>query len=176
MLILNIHGFLGEADNKNYKALCKMMPAKNIISPQLDYMGTSPEKILEKLSSMVSSQDFIFVGQSLGGWFADNLSRKFKRPCILTNPCYFPHHLKLIKESGISFSFLDEYEKLTPSSKNQLAYTLCSESDELLAGNYDNCSKLSGLTVKVQGSHSTIENIGQHLADALEKINENPSR
>ncbi|MBQ5450402.1 MAG: hypothetical protein IIT57_10215, partial [Treponema sp.] len=70
MLILNIHGFLGEADNKNYKALCKMMPAKNIISPQLDYMGTSPEKILEKLSSMVSSQDFIFVGQSLGGWFA----------------------------------------------------------------------------------------------------------
>ncbi|MCR5317015.1 MAG: hypothetical protein K6E22_02185, partial [Treponema sp.] len=76
----------------------------------------------------------------------------------------------LIRESGISSAFLDEYEKLTPSSKNQLAYTLCSESDEIISGNYDNCSKLSGLTVKVQGSHSTIENLNQHLAAALEKI------
>lgn len=171
MVILNLHGFLGEADNKNYKALCKMLPDKDVISPQLDYMGTSPETILEKLSAMVGSQDFIFVGQSLGGWFADSLSRKFKRPCILTNPCYFPHQLKLIKESGISSSFLDEYKKLSPSSQNKQAYTLCSESDEIISGNYDNCSKFSGLTVKVQGSHSTIENIGQHLADALEKIN-----
>ena len=171
MVVLNLHGFLGEADNKNYKALCKMLPAKDVFSPQLDYMGTSPETILEKLSAMVGSQDFIFVGQSLGGWFADSLSRKFKLPCILTNPCYFPHQLELIRKSGISSSFLDEYKKLSPSSQNKLAYTLCSQSDEIISGNYENCSKLSGLTVKVQGNHSTIENIGQHLANALEKIN-----
>lgn len=36
MKILNLHGFMGEADNKNYKALCEIVPAESIISPQLN--------------------------------------------------------------------------------------------------------------------------------------------
>ena len=82
MKILNLHGFMGEADNKNYKALCSIFPAENNISQKLNYKETSPEKLLEQLSEMVDSEDFIFVGQSLGGWYADKLSRKFDRPCI----------------------------------------------------------------------------------------------
>ena len=88
MKILNLHGFMGEADNKNYKALCIIFPAEDIISPELDYKETAPSELLEKLSAMVDHDEFIFVGQSLGGWYADKLSRKFKCPCILTNPCY----------------------------------------------------------------------------------------
>ena len=83
MKILNLHGFMGEADNKNYKALRGLISPEDIISPQLKYMEISPSEILEQLSAYVDSDDFIFVGQSLGGWYADKLSRKFKRPCIL---------------------------------------------------------------------------------------------
>ena len=36
MKILNLHGFMGEADNKNYRALCSIVPAESIISPQLN--------------------------------------------------------------------------------------------------------------------------------------------
>ena len=35
MKILNLHGFMGEADNKNYKALCEIFPSENIISPKI---------------------------------------------------------------------------------------------------------------------------------------------
>ena len=51
MKILNLHGFMGEADNKNYKALCGILPEGNIISPKLDYMGTAPDDLLEKMIS-----------------------------------------------------------------------------------------------------------------------------
>ena len=91
MKILNLHGFMGEADNKNYKALCGIFPAEDIISPKIDYINTAPEELLKIFSDMINADDFIFVGQSLGGWYADKLSRKFKCPCIITNPCNYPH-------------------------------------------------------------------------------------
>ena len=53
MKILNLHGFMGEADNKNYKALCGIVLPENIISPQLKYKETSPCVLLEKLSELV---------------------------------------------------------------------------------------------------------------------------
>ncbi len=46
MKILNLHGFMGEADNKNYKALCKIFPAEDIISPKIDYINTAPEELM----------------------------------------------------------------------------------------------------------------------------------
>ena len=100
MKILNLHGFMGEADNKNYKTLCEIFSAYDIISPKVFYKETSPEEILRQLSEMVDSDDFIFVGQSLGGWYADKLSRKFARPCILTNPCYPAYLMNLRNSTG----------------------------------------------------------------------------
>ena len=66
MKILNLHGFMGEADNKNYKALCGIFPSEDIISPKIDYKNTLPDKLLAQFADMVDSDDFIFVGQSLG--------------------------------------------------------------------------------------------------------------
>ena len=170
MKILNLHGFMGEADNKNYKALCGIIPPEDIISPQIKYKETSPSELLEQLSDMVNSDDFIFVGQSLGGWYADKLSRKFIRPCILTNPCYYPHELELITSSGIPAEFAEQYREMSVSTQNELAYTLCSDGDTVLPDNYSNCEKLSKQVVKVHGSHSTIENIGEHISELLTQI------
>ena len=170
MKILNLHGFMGEADNKNYKALCGILPSENIISPQLEYKDTSPSELLEKLSDMVNSDDFIFVGQSLGGWYADKLSRKFKRPCILTNPCYFPYDLEFITSSGIPANFVDEYRKMSVNTQNERAYTLCSDADNVLPENYQNCEKLSEQVIIVHGSHITIENVGEHISEMLTEI------
>ena len=170
MKILNLHGFMGEADNKNYKALCELFPAEDIISPQLAYMETSPTELLEKLSEYVDSEDFIFVGQSLGGWYADKLSRRFKCPCILTNPCYYPHELELIATSGISADFVEQYRDMSVQERNERAYTLCSDGDTILPENYSNCVKLSEQVVRVHGSHSTIENVGEHISELLTEI------
>ena len=170
MKILNLHGFMGEADNKNYKALCEIFPAEDIISPQLNYKETSPEKLIEQLSDMIDSDDFIFVGQSLGGWYADKLSRKFRCPCILTNPCNYPHELEIITSSGISSEFVEQYREMSVSTQNECAYTLCSDKDTILPDNNQNCDKLSVTVKTVHGSHSTIENVEEHISELLTEI------
>ena len=170
MKILNLHGFMGEADNKNYKALCEMFPAENIISPKIDYINTAPEELMKSFSDMVDTDDFIFMGQSLGGWYADKLSRKFKRPCILTNPCYYPHELELISTSGIPAEFLEQYRAMSARDRNERAYTLYSDADTILPDNFSNCKKLSEQVVRVHGSHSTIENVGEHISGLLAEI------
>ena len=170
MKILNLHGFMGEADNKNYKALCEMFPAEDIISPKIDYINTAPEELMKSFSDIADTDDFIFVGQSLGGWYADKLSRKFKRPCILTNPCYYPHELELISTSGIPAEFLEQYRAMSAHDRNERAYTLCSDADTILPDNFSNCKKLSEQVVRVHGSHSTIENVGEHISGLLTEI------
>ena len=170
MKILNLHGFMGEADNKNYKALCGIFPAEDIISPKIDYINTAPENLLKNLSDMVNTDDFIFVGQSLGGWYADKLSRKFKRPCILTNPCNYPHKLELITASGIASEFVEQYRKMSSFDENERAYTLCSDADTILPDNYADCVKLFRTVKRVHGSHSTIENVGEHISDMFAEI------
>lgn len=167
MKILNLHGFMGEADNKNYRALCNIFPEEDIISPELNYMENSPKELICQLSELVDSDDYIFVGQSLGGWYADKLSRKFNCPCILTNPCYYPHELELISESGVPDEFVEQYYEMTVNEKNELAYSFCSDSDDVIPDNYENCKKLSNEVIKVHGSHSTIVGINNLLAQFL---------
>lgn len=170
MKILNLHGFMGEADNKNYKALCDIIPVEDIISPHLHYKEKSPKEILDMLSAFVDSEDFIFVGQSLGGWFADKLSRKFNQPCILTNPCYYPHELWIITDSEITSEYVEQYRELSEQDKNELAYALCSDEDTIIPDNYGNCVKLSHDVTRVHGGHSFIENLGEYLRALLDKI------
>ena len=69
MRILNLHGFLGAADNKNYKALCGLIDPEQIVSPKLDYLHTAPDDLLRQLAETAADPDFIFVGQSLGGLY-----------------------------------------------------------------------------------------------------------
>lgn len=170
MKILNLHGFMGEADNKNYKALCEIFSVEDIISPKIDYINTAPEELLKYFSDMVNTDDFIFVGQSLGGWYADKLSRKFKRSCILTNPCNYPHKLELITASSIASEFVEQYRKMSSFDENERAYTLCSDADTILPDNYADCVKLFRTVKRVHGSHSTIENVGKHISDMLAEI------
>lgn len=171
MKILNLHGFLGKADNKNYNALAGLFPDREIISPKLDYIHSSPEDILEELGKIAEKEsDIIFVGQSLGGWFADKLSRKFSAPCVLTNPCYRPHELGIISESGMPEKFLWQYRFLSEDSRNELAYALISENDDLLPGNISNAEKYTRSAKRVSGSHSTIDSLKECLADTFAEI------
>lgn len=125
---------------------------------------------MKKFSDMVDSDDMIFVGQSLGGWFADKLSRKFKCPCILTNPCNYPHKLELITNSGIAAEFLTLYREMSAYDENVRAYTLCSDGDAVLPDNYRDCVDLARTVKIVHESHSTIENVGDHISELLNEI------
>ena len=167
MRILNLHGFLGAADNKNYKALCGLMNADQIISPKLDYLHIAPEELLRQLAEIAAAPDMLCVGQSLGGYYADLLSRQFSRVCILTNPCYLPHQLNLISDEGMPADFIRQYEALSAHEINPLSVVICGKDDTLIENNLATAKTLSAHVTAVPGGHSSIENLPECLVAAL---------
>lgn len=87
-MVLNIHGLYGNQYNTNYKELIKRYSESEIISPQIDFVGTSPFEVLDSLK-VISDVDFV-VGNSFGGFFAYLLSCIYDVDCILINPCIPP--------------------------------------------------------------------------------------
>ena len=171
MRILNLHGFLGAADNKNYKALCGLFSPEQIAAPQLDYIHTAPDALLSTLEAMLPQNgSILLVGQSIGGFYADQLSRRNALPCILTNPAYAPHTLRLIAESGMPEAFLSAYAAMSPQDRNPRSFVLCSDADTLIPDNLCRCNALGGYVRTVHGSHGTIAALSEQLAALLEII------
>lgn len=173
MKIINLHGYLSVTDNKNYQALCELFSKEDIISPKLLYLHNTPKELLEYLSDITDDEDVIYVGQSIGGWYADKLSRKFSCRCILTNPCYYPHELQMIIDSGMSKDKLRQYRELSEAYKNPLAYTICSDNDSVLPNNYELCELLSAKVERAAGSHSTIVDLKEHLNEIFYLFEQN---
>lgn len=167
MNILNLHGFLGAADNRNYHALKCFLPDTVIQSPNLReaYQNEPPRDLLERLAAMTDSET-VLVGQSLGSWYANQLSLRTGRPCIITNPAYFPHKLPLITDL-VPEEFAAEYAELTDTRRNPAAVSLCADADTLLPGNITNCERFSAQVIRVHGGHSGIEDLDVQLKAAF---------
>lgn len=160
VLILNIHGFMGVADNKNFQALQGICQGEQLISPQLDYLQQPPGQILAALAAVIqrTREPVLLVGQSLGGWFANQLSLRFLLPCVLTNPCLNPNGCEIITHSAIPRSYLRDYRQESCPVRNPMAHILCSRQDEVLPHNLPLCRALTHQVRLVNGDHSGIEN------------------
>lgn len=107
-MILNLHGLNGRWDNTNYGQLRLMFPDEEIHSQQIDYLGESPEDLLDDL--VVAGPYSLVVGQSLGGFFAYVLGAVEGWPTVLTNPCIPPH--EYLPGLVDDFRYLEEVEAI----------------------------------------------------------------
>ena len=132
-------------------------------------------QLRQRRTVMASGACPITVGQSLGGWVAEQLSREYSIPCLLTNPCLDPHLCSVIVDSPIPRDFLEEYKALSAPAQNRKSFTLCTKSDEVLGEeNFDRCALLGGWLKEVGGKHSSIEGLTDELkqgVDAVLKVN-----
>ncbi len=173
MRILNLHGFMGKADNRTYSALCKLMPKEDIVSPSLDFMNESPQELLEKLTTKIEDEHInIVIGQSLGGFYALPLAISFGIPCILTNPCFFPAETGVIVNSELSRDILEEYRKNSDISFYSKAYIMISDNDTIIPGNFEKCKAITPNIRQVEGTHSNIKNLKEELSEILKILNE----
>ena len=169
MIILNLHGFLGKADNRTYTALSGITAKEHIISPHIDYMRDKPADILRVLSEIAEhTPELIAVGQSLGRYFAYHLARKHQIPCILTNPCLFPEQCGVIVHSGISNEILSGYHGI--AEPYEKAWILCSTHDTVIPDNADICRQITPHMQIVSGTHSKIPDLSKYLDSILNEI------
>lgn len=176
MRILNLHGFMGKADNRTYVALCELMPKEDIVSPSLDFMNEYPEKLFNKLTEIIRIENIdIVIGQSLGGFYALPLAIKCGIPCILTNPCFYPAEAGVIVDSELSREILNAYRENSGIRFFRKAFILISDNDTIIPNNYDMCKDISPNIKLVKGTHSNIIGLKDELSaimSRLEKLKE----
>lgn len=155
-MILNLHGLNGSSHNTNYQLLCNTYSEDIILSPQVDYVRTSPMKILERLKRN-DDIDYI-VGSSFGGFYAYVLSNICSVPCLLVNPCIPPEKyiLALVEE----YPFTDELISLMEMYANnpQLVYLILGMEDDILSPAYTERIVDFTKVWKISGGHSMAGN------------------
>lgn len=172
MKILNLHGFLGKIDNKNYQALCELLPDAEITSPKLAFEHLTPQALLQQLAETAGAKEIaLVVGQSLGGAFGLIIAKQLGVPCILTNPCLEPANTKIIQESDkLSKELFQEYEKMNFLQPYEKAYILLSDQDEIISGNPERCRKLTPHVKMTSGKHSGIDDLKGELGALLKEL------
>ena len=115
-MIINLHGFKSQGNNSKYKILLKHFDKELIYSPTLP---VSPKETVELINNfLIKNQKYpnIFIGTSLGGFFAYYLFNKHDSPAHLINPSLKPW-LNLSQQIGLhtrydsneSFEWKSEY-------------------------------------------------------------------
>ncbi len=177
MKIMNLHGFLGKADNRNYQALRELLPDAEIISPKLDFLHDTPAEIRKQLFRLAVIEEIdLIVGQSLGAAYGLRTAWEYAVPCILTNPCLEPAKTEIIANSELSREILSHYEKADFKKYFAKAYILLSDRDEIISNNPKICLAITPHVKVVSGTHSSLDNLKNELGALLKKLETPESR
>lgn len=155
-MILNLHGLNGSSYNTNYKLLIDLYSKDFIISPQMDYILTSPTEILDRLKRY-KDIDYI-VGNSFGGFYAYVLSNMCNIPCLLVNPCIPPErYIPFLVEE---YKFTDELINLMAENlmNPNPVYMILGMQDDVLLPAYTEQIVHTTKVWKIQGGHSLSNN------------------
>lgn len=88
--IIYLHGF-GSTGNSEKSQLLTATGAK-VFAPTLPISPSETIKIISEIVKSVDSYPLLFIGTSLGGFWATYFSQKFDCPCIAVNPSTNPGH------------------------------------------------------------------------------------
>jgi len=181
MIFIYLHGFNSAYDPSAEKIqiLSELGEVKGIT---YNTFGTYQEIFNEISSQVPNVDDIVFVGTSLGGFWAAEMGRKFMTPSVIINPCYNPRNM-LSKYVGVKFTnyqngkvdtLVDEAVKTYPTSMtgedtsfNFLPLVLLDMEDEVI-NSFETRKVLAGFPMIhwAGGSHRF-----DHMSDAIQEIN-----
>ena len=92
MKIVYLHGLGSTGTSTKSAALIREFGEKNVFAPDLPL---DPEQTIDLVSKLVApllktKEKIVFVGTSLGGFWANYFSNMFQMECIIVNPMLIP--------------------------------------------------------------------------------------
>jgi predicted esterase YcpF (UPF0227 family) len=90
MKIIYLHGFGSSGDSEKSRALKAAYGEQSVISPDLPM---DPDSVIAMIATIVNANvdyPLIFVGTSLGGFYANFFAQRHDAPCVLVNPSTKP--------------------------------------------------------------------------------------
>lgn len=131
MTIIYLHGFGSKGVSHKSNELRKIFGEQNVYSPDLPI---EPNKVIKMINTFVygiTSFPLIFVGTSLGGFWANYFSEIWDSPCIVVNPAVNPS--ETLKKFSVPPSILEQYKEI----EEQVQYQNGSNVNLFLAKNDD---------------------------------------
>lgn len=90
MKIIYLHGFASVGTGPKSDAFIKEFGAENVIAPDLPLDPDQVETLIDSLTAHINEENVIFVGTSLGGFWAHYFAHKYGDTCVLVNPSTSP--------------------------------------------------------------------------------------
>lgn len=180
MHFIYLHGFNSAFDPSSEK-IKHLETLGRVTGITYNTFGTYDEIFDELWSQIEYSDDLVFVGTSLGGFWAAEMAREFHTPSIIINPCIDPYKM-LRKYVGIEQtnyhtsevntlldSTVDTYLELCVHGREFTYFplVLLDMGDEVI-DSFETREALEGFPMihYAEGSHRF-----DHMHDALEEIN-----
>lgn len=88
--VIYLHGFGSVGESPKTEQLREGLPGVTVIAPDLP---VTPAEVVSLIDNVVRSvRDFpvVFVGTSLGGFWANYFAQRYDAPCIIVNPAVQP--------------------------------------------------------------------------------------
>lgn len=98
--IIYLHGFASIGKSAKSDALIQQFGSESVFAPDLPI---DPDKVIATVTDIVrAARHFpvVFVGTSLGGFWANYFAQKFDAPCVIVNPSISPD-ITMEKRIGI---------------------------------------------------------------------------
>lgn len=168
-----IHGFLSSPYSNKGKILRKIHEQRGIpfIAPEFFVGPRKATDIIDKTVRQVATEDFCFIGSSLGGFYATWAAEKYGKKAVLLNPAVRPWlfmedkmGVHYVEQTGDEIIVYPEYEielKALAVDKLQLPLnylTILGDQDEVLNWR-DGKEFYDGTNIKiVQGADHRLSN------------------
>lgn len=88
--IIYLHGFMSMGDSPKSQALKQAFGTNNVIAIDLPIHPVDVIKTIDKIVRQIKVFPIVFVGTSLGGFYANYFAQKYDCPGILVNPASVP--------------------------------------------------------------------------------------
>lgn len=88
--IIYLHGFASKGNSAKSAALVSEFGADAVYAPDLPIDPDDTIKVVSSIVRSVNSYPIIFVGTSLGGFWANYFAQKFDASCVIVNPSVTP--------------------------------------------------------------------------------------
>jgi len=90
MFVIYLHGFAGIGMGDKSQAFVNAFGKEHVSSPDLPVNPIEVEKIINNIVRKNEDYPLIFVGTSLGGFWANYFSQKWDTLCVIVNPATRP--------------------------------------------------------------------------------------
>jgi predicted esterase YcpF (UPF0227 family) len=138
MKIIYIHGYNSTGNSPKSAALKAQFGAENVVAPDFSVDPKEIEIIISNIVRGNTNFPVIFVGTSLGGFWANYFAQQWDAPCVLVNPSTKPSiNLQKYNNPAITPEILKEYQVreqwLKENTNGKLIHLFVASNDDVIS-------------------------------------------